>query len=67
MDAFLSRKRKVLFLNVQNLYSAPSYFYNLFSTENTLRKELTLYIKGFVLSSESQFWLAKKLHLFDCC
>ena len=37
MDAFLSRKRKVLFLNVQNLYSAPSYFNNLFSTENTLR------------------------------
>ena len=66
MDAFLSRKRKVLFLNVQNLQSTPSYFYSLF-TENALRKELTLYIKGFVLSSESQFWLAKKLHLFDCC
>ena len=34
---FLSGRRKVFFLNVQNLLSTPSYFYNLFFTENTLR------------------------------
>ena len=55
MLSFLERERKVFFLKIQNLLSTPSFFYTLFSTENTLRKELTLYIKGFVLSSEKQF------------